>query len=131
MNFPEGRCASAEFFRSAWTCSMIAWPRWVLSAATVSSIGGSVVVKKAWKRQVSNKRVLPGALFFSALRSGMRRTTSRPGTCSAFLCGAERGERDLGDLGPGDPRPGGLVEDGVGVLDRGPRVLADGRRSRP
>jgi len=26
----EGRCASAEFFRSAWTCSMIAWCRWGL-----------------------------------------------------------------------------------------------------
>jgi len=27
VNFPEGRCASAEFFRSAWTCSMMACPR--------------------------------------------------------------------------------------------------------
>jgi len=35
-NLPEGRCARAEFFWSAWTCSMMAWPRWVLSAATVS-----------------------------------------------------------------------------------------------
>ena len=26
-NLPEGRWASAEFFRSAWTCSMIACPR--------------------------------------------------------------------------------------------------------
>src|SRR4029077_6986134 len=41
---PEGRCASAEFFRSAWTCSMIACPRWVLSAATVSARAGLVVV---------------------------------------------------------------------------------------
>jgi len=24
QNFPDGRCASAEPFRSAWTCSMIA-----------------------------------------------------------------------------------------------------------
>jgi hypothetical protein len=24
LNTPEGRCASAEFFRSAWTCSMTA-----------------------------------------------------------------------------------------------------------
>ena len=24
VNTPDGRCASAEFFRSAWTCSMIA-----------------------------------------------------------------------------------------------------------
>ena len=36
VNLPEGRCARAELFRSAWTCSMMAWPRWVLSAATVS-----------------------------------------------------------------------------------------------
>jgi hypothetical protein len=28
-------------------CSMIAWPRWVLSAVTVSITTGSVVVKKA------------------------------------------------------------------------------------
>ena len=27
VNFPEGRCASAERLRSAWTCSMIACPR--------------------------------------------------------------------------------------------------------
>ena len=39
--------------------------------------------------------------------------------------GGERGEADLGDLGAGDPAAGGLVEDGVGVLDRGPRILAD------
>ena len=52
----EGRWARAEFFRSAWTCSMIAWPRWVLSAVTVSR---SVVVKNAWKRQVSNRVALP------------------------------------------------------------------------
>ena len=38
----------------------------------------------------------------------------------------ERGERDFGDLGPGDPRAGGLVEDGVGVLDRSPDVVIDG-----
>jgi hypothetical protein len=27
-------------------------------------------------------------LFFSALKSGIRRTTSRPGTCSDFFCAA-------------------------------------------
>jgi len=27
VNFPGGRWASAEFFRSAWTCSMMACPR--------------------------------------------------------------------------------------------------------
>ena len=35
---------------------MIAWPRWVLSAVTVSR---SVVVKNAWKRQVSNRVAWP------------------------------------------------------------------------
>ena len=36
---------------------MIAWPRWVLSAVTVSRV--LVVVKNAWNRQVSNSCVLP------------------------------------------------------------------------
>ena len=40
------------------------------------SSAGSVVVKKAWKRQVANSASCPAAFFFSALRSGMRRTTS-------------------------------------------------------
>ena len=45
VNRLDGRSASAELRRSAWTCSMMAWWRWSLSAATVSR---SVVVKKAW-----------------------------------------------------------------------------------
>ncbi len=55
VNTPDGRCASAEFFRSEWTCSMTACPRWVLSAATVSRITASVVVKNAWNRHTSNR----------------------------------------------------------------------------
>ena len=39
--------------------------------------------------------------------------------------GSERCEGDLGDLGPGDPRLGPLVEDGVGVLDRCPPAFGD------
>jgi len=42
-----------------------------------------------------------------------------------LLC-SERSEADLGNLGPRDPPLAGLVEDGVGVLDRGPRIVADG-----
>ena len=38
VNRPLGRWARAECFRSAWTCSMMAWPRWVLSALTVSRL---------------------------------------------------------------------------------------------
>lgn len=77
-NRPLGRCARAEFFRSAWTCSTMAWPRWVLSAATVSWVSGSVVVKKAWNRQVSNS-----SSWLVGFSSGIRRTTNRPGTCWA------------------------------------------------
>ena len=46
----------------------------------------SVVVKNAWNRHTSNRVSWPAAS--SALRSGIRRTTSRPGTCSAFFCAA-------------------------------------------
>lgn len=60
------------------TCSMIAWPRCVLSAVTVSR---ALVVKKAWKRHSWNRLSWPG--LAGRLRSGMRRTTRRPGTCSA------------------------------------------------
>lgn len=64
---------------------MAACCRCVLSAATVSRTAGSVVVKKAWNRQRSNKVPCPSA----ALRSGIRRATSWPGTWSAFFCPAK------------------------------------------
>jgi len=34
---PEGTCASAEFFRSAMTCSTMAWRRRSASAASIGS----------------------------------------------------------------------------------------------
>jgi len=40
-----------------------------------------------------------------------------------LLLWSERDERGLGDLGAGDPAAGSLVEDRVGVLDGGPRVV--------
>ena len=43
--------------------------------------------------------------------------------------GPERGERDLGDLGVGNPLPQLLVVDRVRVADRCPRRLRDRRRS--
>jgi hypothetical protein len=45
QNFPEGRCASGPSFRSAMTCSTIAWPRCAFSA---SRIGSGSSVKTAW-----------------------------------------------------------------------------------
>src|SRR6476469_4465920 len=41
------------------------------------------------------------------------------------LSGAERCERNLGDLGPRDPLLGGFVVEGVGVFDGYPRVVTD------
>lgn len=55
----DGMCASAEFFRSACTCSMIACRRWTLSGATVSSSARSVVVKNVWNRHAWNSRRCP------------------------------------------------------------------------
>lgn len=62
---------------------MTAWPRWILSAATVSKLSERLVVKKAWYRHTSNSPAWP--VGFS---SGIRRTTSRPGTCLVFGPGA-------------------------------------------
>lgn len=48
------------------------------------TVARALVVKNAWKRQVSNSVACPSRLRW--LRSGMRRTTNRPGTCLlAFL----------------------------------------------
>src|ERR1700712_5300703 len=77
----DGKWARAESLRSAWTCSMIAWPRWVLSAVTVSRV---LVVKNAWNRHMSNNVGCPTTAL--GLSSGIRRTTRRPGTCAFFLC---------------------------------------------
>src|SRR5664279_4190646 len=82
-NDPEGMCARAELFRSALTFSMIACPRWVLSATVVSAVSAGVVVKKAWNRHAWNRLACPGAAFGS--RSGIRRTTRRPVTRSDFF----------------------------------------------
>src|SRR5665647_2163070 len=61
---------------------------------------------------------------FTAFTS-KKRADQPPGDLVGSLLRGERGERDLGDLGLGDPGPGGLVEDRVGVLDRGPGVVGD------
>ena len=55
----------------------------------------------------------------------MRRTTQPSGHLLGGVLRAERGEGDLGDFGPGDPRVGGVVEDRVGVGDRRLGVLGD------
>ncbi len=43
-NDPDGRCAKGPFFRSAMTCSTMAWARWAFSA---SSIGSGLLVNTA------------------------------------------------------------------------------------
>ena len=118
LKIPDGRWARAEFFMSAWTCSIIAWPRWVLSAITVSRV---LVVKNAWKRQVWNRVAWPA--FAWGLRSGIRRTDEPPGDLVGLLPCGKRGERNLGDLCGRAPRSGGLVKERVDVLDCLPRVI--------
>ena len=54
VELPGGQVRQGAVLQVAWTCSMIACPRWVLSAATVSSLSGSVLVKNASNRQSSN-----------------------------------------------------------------------------
>jgi hypothetical protein len=102
VNFPEGRCASAEPLRSAWTCSMIACPRWVLSAATVSRSrrgGGEERVEAPGVEQ----RVLPGGLLGIQVRDAAHDQAA--GDLLAFFFEENAVIGDLGDLGPGDPRP--------------------------
>ncbi|GAA4996401.1 hypothetical protein GCM10023317_26000 [Actinopolymorpha pittospori] len=56
-----------------------------MSTVTVFIISVGTVVKKAWNRQTSNSVSCPGACAGVAFRSGIRRTTNRPGIWSAFL----------------------------------------------
>jgi hypothetical protein len=51
----------------------------------VQLLGAGTVVKNAWKRHRSNRAPCPAACFLDACTSGIRRTTSRPGTRSAFF----------------------------------------------
>jgi hypothetical protein len=44
-NRPDGKCARGPSMRSANTVSMIAWRRWVMSAAAVGSV---LLVKNGW-----------------------------------------------------------------------------------
>ena len=52
---PERRYASGPAFRSAMTCSMIAWRRW---SASASSIGSGELVKTAWWRNYAQPFVM-------------------------------------------------------------------------
>ncbi len=104
---------------------MIAWCRCVLSAATVSRVSAGTVVKNA-APQVE-QGALPGGLVPFRVRVRDPAHDEQARDLVRRLLRGERGEGDLGDLGPGDPLPGGLVADRVGVLDRGPRALVDAR----
>ena len=99
---------------------MIAWPRWVLSAVTVSSVGGG-------EERVEAPGVEQGLLPVARCGVEVGDAAHHQPALDLLggLAGAERGESDLGDLGAGDPLLGGFVVDGVGVLDRGPGVVVD------
>ena len=82
-----------EFFRTAWTFSMMAWS--VLSAATGSRW---LLVKNAWRRQLSNDRHL--AVLSRGVEAWDAAHDPAFRNLLTGLSQAERGERDLSDLYP-------------------------------
>jgi hypothetical protein len=70
---------------------------------------------------------LPGGLLAFGVHVGDAAHDQPTGDAVGLLRRREGGERDLGDLRFADPRPGGVVEDRVRVLDRGPRAIVDAR----
>lgn len=123
LNRPEGRWASGPFLRSAMTCSMIAWRRWSASACSITR---GELVNTAWWCQAGN----------SSLALCVRDDVSRVLVTDAahdqpcghrlFLAvGGERCGRHFSDLGVADPLAELVVEGGVRVADRGPRILTD------
>ena len=84
---------------------------------------GSVVVKNAWNRQMSNN--VPWPVVLRRSQVGDAAHHQPPGYLVALRLGGERGELDFGDLRPRDPGVGVLVVDGVGVFDRCPGTVVD------
>ena len=76
LNTPEGRWASALSFRSALTCSMMACPRRLLSAVTVSRV---LILKKAEAVSVEE-----GALSVAFERVQFRDPANGPAPGDAF-----------------------------------------------
>jgi hypothetical protein len=100
VNFPEGRCARAEALRSAWTCSMIAWPRWVRSAVTVSQVGGVGGGEEGVEPPGAEQGALPGGLVLLGVEVGDAAHHQPARNLVGDLLGGERGEGHLGDLSP-------------------------------
>lgn len=68
---------------------------------------------------------LPGA--FERIQFRNPANDQAPGDAFSEPPRAERRELYLGDFGSGDPFPGGFVPDRIGVLNRRPRIICDGR----
>ncbi len=85
------------------------------------------------EERVEAPHVEQAVLTRSAVRLGGQVRDSAYHQPAGYLFGLracrERGKRNLSNLSLGDPAAGGLVEDGVGVLDRGPRLVGN-RRDR-
>jgi len=90
---PEGRWARAESLRPVWTCSMMACPRWVLSAVTVSR---SVVGEEGVEAPDVEQGGLP--IGAGGVEVGDATHHQPAGDLLAGLARAERGEVDFGDF---------------------------------
>ena len=90
VEFPGWQVGESGALEASKTCSMMAWPRWVLSAATVSIWSSGTVAWNAWNRQTANRDAWSGPAGGPA--SGMWRTTRRSGDPLGHLGGREGGE---------------------------------------
>ena len=123
-NFPEGRCASAEFFRSAWTCSMIGVPAvGLVRGDGVHDVGGDGGEEGVEPPDVE-QGALPAACF-ARVEVGDAAHHQPAGHPVGFFCAANAVKGISATSAREIHAAGGLVEDRVGVLDRGPRVLVD------
>src|SRR5665648_1194713 len=80
LEITEGRWARAEALSSAMTFSMMAWSRWVASAASIDSAES---VKTAWWRQMENRAPCPAGTVLG-FRRLTRRTINRAPMCSLW-----------------------------------------------
>ncbi len=122
VNQLEGRCARAEFFRSA--CLL---DDRVLTVQVVGGDSIEVVGVGGGEERMEPPDIEQRALTLVFLRSQVGDTPHDrpPGDLMGLLLGGERGERGLGDLRTRDQGVGVLVVEGVGAFDRRPHSVVD------
>ena len=129
VNTPDGRCANAEFFE----VGVDLLDDRVLAVGLVRGDGVEDRGVGGGEEGVEAPHVEQGVLPRGLVLLGVEVRDPADHQPARHLVGlllrGERGERHLGDLSTRDPAAGGLVEDGVGVLDRWSTCPGRWRRS--